>query len=111
MRRIKWLADKDPKARFLVFSSWTKVLDVLSFALRENDVAFAYAKTAKQLSSAVRGLREGSSRDAGGEGSNAALQAVLLPIKQGANGLNLTGTSDATAAQFLYSPTRAQKHS
>ena len=84
MRRIKWLTKRDPGAKALVFSSWTDVLDVLSYALRQNDIQFAYAKSASQLGKAIKDLQTR------GNGKR-SLQTLLLPIKQGANGLNLTG--------------------
>lgn len=86
VRRIKYLT-KDPKARLLIFSTWTEVLDVLSYALKENQVHYAYAKTAKQIASTVEQLRRPSEELL----SHQRIQTLLLPVKQGGNGLNLTG--------------------
>lgn len=100
VRRIKWLTSKDPTARALVFSSWNDVLDVLSHALSANEVNFAYVKNAKQLGPAIRALQEaGKGKGVAGNGSR-PLQTLLLPIKQGANGLNLTGVLNPCSPRF-----------
>ena len=88
VRRIKCLI-RDPDARLLVFSTWTEVLDVLSHALRENNIYFAYAKAAKQIAMAIDQLRQGGKGSVAGQ----QVQTLLLPVKQGGNGLNLTGTN------------------
>lgn len=80
VRRIKSLT-RNPDAKILVFSSWIDVLEVLSYALRENDIPFAFARSAKHLGPALQQFKS----------SNAVLQTLLLPVQQGGKGLNITG--------------------
>ena len=86
VRRVKNLTSS-PDSRVLVFSTWTDVLEILSYALKENAIPFAFARTPKQLGAAIGQLQRAA--DSPG---NHAVQTLLLPVKQGGNGLNLTGT-------------------
>ena len=81
---------RSPQAKVLVFSTWIEVLDVLSYALTENEVRYAFARTPKQLGAAIEQLQSSSSASPG----QRPLQTLLLPVKQGGNGLNLTGNND-----------------
>ena len=91
VRRIKRLV-QNPQARILVFSTWLEVLDVLSHALKENGIVFAFARTPKQLGPAIEKLQDSSNAMPALERPGLQpLQTLLLPIKLGGNGLNLTG--------------------
>lgn len=98
VRRIKRLTQKDPSAKVLVFSSWQDVLELVSHALQANALPFAYAsrkgKGRNAFDQAISRFKQpAASLDTVQHGSSAAnMQILLLLIKQGANGLNLTGT-------------------
>ena len=84
MRRIKHLLQQDAAAKLLVFSSWQDVLELVSHALHTNKLPYAYARGRKAFDSAVADFKQHSGRSNG-------IQILLLLVKQGANGLNLTG--------------------
>ncbi len=86
VRRIMWLTRRDAAAKLLVFSTWAEVLLLLEHALKTNEVPYARAKTRKALDAAIADFRE-----APGPGDKARPRTLLLLLKQGANGLNLTG--------------------
>ena len=100
MRRIKWLISQDPTAGILVFSSWGDVLELLAHALQANQVPYAYARTRKALDAAIANFCKSARGEDGPAGKSSPVQTLLLPVKQGANGLNLTGES---CFQFWYS--------
>ena len=88
VRRIKHLLQQDAAAKVLVFSSWQDVLEVVSHALHTNKLPYAYARGRKAFDSAVADFKQPRSAESGRSG---AVQILLLLVKQGANGLNLTG--------------------
>jgi len=85
VRRAKWLlAEHGPgDGRMLIFSAWVGVLDVLSHALAANGVRAAQPRGPKALGDAIAAFRRGdpARRDPA---------ALLMPVRSGANGLNLT---------------------
>ena len=85
VRRIKHLMQKDAAAKVLVFSSWQDVLELVSHALQTNKMPYAYARGRKAFDTAVADFKQA------GSGQCPAVQILLLLVKQGANGLNLTG--------------------
>lgn len=96
VRRIKRLIHKDPAAKVLVFSSWQDVLELVSHALQTNALPFAYAKGRQAFDQAISQFKRpaasaGTVQQGIAVGPN--LQILLLLIKQGANGLNLTGNA------------------
>ena len=92
-----WLLQEDPDNRILVFTTWTEVLRVLSYALSQNKVSHFVSKGPRQLPEVMRRLRlaveDVKNSKLGLKKSNDAVRVVLLPFKHGANGLNLTGTA------------------
>ena len=88
IRRIKHLLRKDASAKVLVFSSWQDVLELLCHALQTNDLPFAYARGRKSFDSAVADFKRSSEST---DVHYSPVQILLLLVKQGANGLNLTG--------------------
>ena len=95
IRRIKHLLRKDASAKVLVFSSWQDVLELLCHALQTNDLPFAYARGRKSFDSAVADFkRTQHSTDV----HYSPVQILLLLVKQGANGLNLTGRREIQLA-------------
>ena len=88
MRRIKRLLQQDAGAKMLVFSSWQDVLELVSHALHTNKLPYAYARGRKAFDSAVADFKQPRSAESGRPDG---IQILLLLVKQGANGLNLTG--------------------
>ena len=84
VRRVMWLT-KNPQTNVLVFSTWVEVLRLLEHALNTNHVPCVFAKNRKALEQAIEDIRKpvGSGQP--------HLQTMLLQLKQGGNGLNLTG--------------------
>ena len=88
VRRIKHLFRQSAAAKILVFSSWQDVLELVSHALKTNKLPYAYARGRKAFDSAVADFKQPLPVE-GGKPNN--VQILLLLVKQGANGLNLTG--------------------
>ena len=88
VRRIKHLFQQSAAAKILVFSSWQDVLELVSHALQTNKLPYAYARGRKAFDSAVADFKQPLPAE-GGMTNN--IQILLLLVKQGANGLNLTG--------------------
>lgn len=88
MRRIKRLLQQDATAKMLVFSSWQDVLELVSHALHTNKLPCAYARGRKAFDTAVADFKQPRSAETGRPDGS---QILLLLVKQGANGLNLTG--------------------
>ena len=84
VRRVLWLI-RNPEVKILVFSTWSEVLQLLEHALSTNHVPCVRAKTRKDLERAIQDFR--APRQKGSQ----SLQTILLHLKQGGNGLNLTG--------------------
>ncbi len=87
MRRVKWLTQHDAKAKLLVFSTWAEVLLLLEHALKTNNVPHVRPTTRKAFDAALATFKEAPSEGTG------HVQTLLLLLKQGANGLNLTGAA------------------
>lgn len=88
MRRIKRLLQQDAAAKMLIFSSWQDVLELVSHALQTNKLPYAYARGRKAFDSAMADFKQPRSAESGRPDG---IQILLLLVKQGANGLNLTG--------------------
>ena len=96
MRRIKHLLHQDAAAKILVFSSWQDVLELVSHALHTNKLPYAYARGRKAFDSAVADFKQPRSKESCTSGG---IQILLLLVKQGANGLNLTGAFSSSLVQ------------
>ena len=86
VRRVLWLI-RDPQTKVLVFSTWVEVLQLLEHALNTNHVPCVRAKSRKALEQAIEDFRKPV------QSGKPHLQTMLLQLKQGGNGLNLTGAS------------------
>ncbi len=95
VRRVLWLI-RDPQTKVLVFSTWVEVLQLLEHALNTNHVPCVRAKSRKALEQAIKDFRKPV------QSGEPHLQAMLLQLKQGGNGLNLTGAS--LAISMLQTP-------
>lgn len=95
VRRVLWLI-RDPQTKVLVFSTWVEVLQLLEHALNTNHVPCVRAKSRKALEQAIEDFRKPV------QSGKPHLQTMLLQLKQGGNGLNLTG---ASLTSMLQTPT------
>lgn len=119
VRRLLWLTRSDATSRVLVFSTWKDLLELLSHALAANGLPHLYPRSAKKFEAAVAEFRTGHAAAvaaAGQAGSSKAAQkggsgapskhpqVLLLLIKQGANGLNLTEAQHVVLCEPLLDP-------
>jgi E3 ubiquitin-protein ligase SHPRH len=77
--RLKWLIALDPNVKCLVFSEWEDVLDVVSRAIAENCIKCVRAESGPKFSHGVDSFKR-----------NPECNVLLMPLKRGAQGLNLT---------------------
>ncbi|KAL0055911.1 hypothetical protein WJX82_005648 [Trebouxia sp. C0006] len=98
VRRIKHLMHQDAAAKVLVFSSWQDVLELVSHALQTNKMPYAYARGRKAFDAAVADFKQTNSSQ------SQAVQILLLLVKQGANGLNLTEAQHVILTEPLLDP-------
>ncbi|KAL0019181.1 hypothetical protein WJX77_000293 [Trebouxia sp. C0004] len=98
VRRIKHLMHQDAAAKVLVFSSWQDVLELVSHALQTNKMPYAYARGRKAFDAAVADFKQTNSSQ------SQAVQILLLLVKQGANGLNLTEAQHVILTEPLVDP-------
>lgn len=89
IRRIRRLTTADQGNKVLVFSTWQDVLEVIAHALRTNRLPFAYARGRQSMQAAIRQFKAANA--SGSKGGPEAVQVLLLLVKQGGQGLNLTG--------------------
>ena len=87
VRRVMWLT-KDPQTKVLVFSTWAEVLQLLEHALKTNQMPCMRAQSRHALEEAIQAFRKPAKPAKSGKPH---LQTLLLLLKQGGNGLNLTG--------------------
>lgn len=103
LRRLKAITRAQSAARVLVFSTWVDSLDILSHALAANHLPHAYAKHAAKFQSELARFKKGASTDESLTGIEAP-RVLLLLIKQGGNGLNLTEAQHVILVEPLLSP-------
>lgn len=104
VRRIKWLTSIDAMNKVLVFSTWQDVLEVVAHALRTNRLPFAHARGRKAMDSAISLFKAAKPQpldDGQAKAKPAHLQTLLLLVKQGGNGLNLTGALVTSCSWLL----------
>jgi E3 ubiquitin-protein ligase SHPRH len=85
---------QDPSSKSLVFSTWNGVLDILGEALDHNDIKYA-ALQSKQVKF-HRNLQKFKNRE--------DVNVLLLPLKSGANGLNLIEASHVLLVEPILNP-------
>ena len=95
MRRIKWLTRSNASTKLLVFSTWAEVLLLLEHALGTNGVPHVRPTTRKAFEAALTTFKEAPKEGSG------HVQTLLLLLKQGANGLNLTGAACMTLLESI----------
>jgi E3 ubiquitin-protein ligase SHPRH len=93
-RRVLWLLDDarpgaDADARALVFSEWEDALRVVAAALRANGVDVEHpAGGGKKLRDAIERFKAAPALSA--SSASPPPRVLLMPLRRGANGLNLT---------------------
>eukprot|EP00111_Clytia_hemisphaerica_P001173 TCONS_00003350-protein len=95
VRRILWIQIEQPKAKTLVFSTWTNVLKVISQALSVNNVEFKSLAGAhpKQFERFLTFFKE-----------NEICNVLLLPLHSGAKGLNIIEASHLILTEPALNP-------
>ncbi|MCO5578794.1 hypothetical protein L7F22_032640 [Adiantum nelumboides] len=93
-RRILWVQASDPSSKFLVFSTWNDVLDVVEHSLSANKVSYVRAKGPRHLNTAIQKFKA----------KNEVAKVLLLLIRHGANGLNLTEAQHVILVEPLLNP-------
>lgn len=99
VRRTKSILLADPKAKLLVFSEWQDVLELLSSALSENGVRHAFAKGRPAMAKALRHFK-------GKCAVEMSASVLMLPVKLGANGLNLVEAQHVILIEPLLDPAK-----
>lgn len=83
----------DSDAKVLVFSSWQDVLDILSQALKDNDISYRSLHSHNKFQENLQSFKYDRS-----------IQVLLLPVHSGANGLNLTEASHVLLIEPILNP-------
>jgi len=108
-RTVLRLLRRDPGAKLLVFSQWSDLLDLVAHAFKANGVAFVHARERRHLAGALEDFRRGGRpASPGGQGPTAAggatVNALLLPLRLGGNGLNITEAQHVFLVEPLLDP-------
>lgn len=104
MRCVQDILSRGPEERILVFSTWKDVLRLLDHAFRYNDVPYAHPETRKTLAPALAAFQTGVGVPGLGAIDPVAPRVLLLLVKQGGNGLNLTAAQHVILVEPLRSP-------
>eukprot|EP00850_Spirogloea_muscicola_P023159 SM000333S12561 [mRNA] locus=s333:34643:42565:- [translate_table: standard] len=105
VRRVKWLLATDSGAKVLIFSTWHEVLDVVQHALQANTISLARVKGRRDLDLAIRHFQgKGGNKLAEDNKSGGNVSCLLLPVQQGANGLNLVEAQHVLLVEPLLNP-------
>lgn len=79
VRRLKWLISQDESVKCLVFSEWDDVLGVVEKAIATNKINSIRGASGMKFGDAVERFK-----------TTPECNVLLLPLKRGAHGLNLT---------------------
>ncbi|UPR01651.1 E3 ubiquitin-protein ligase SHPRH [Chloropicon primus] len=100
VRRVASILHRDPEAKILVFSEWQDVLELLTHAFNANQVPFVFAKGKPAMSKALKQFK--TKREVAG----AVASVLMLPVKLGANGLNLIEAQHVVLIEPLLDPAK-----
>lgn len=100
LRCVQDILERGPDERIIVFSTWRDVLRLLEHAFGRNAVPHAHPQTRKALAPAFAAFQVGPGAGAG----SATPRVLLLLVKQGGNGLNLTAAQHVILVEPLRSP-------
>eukprot|EP00871_Galdieria_phlegrea_P003808 jgi/Galph1/4428/GphlegSOOS_G3051.1 len=99
---LKMITERHPNCKCLLFSEWNDVLEIMSQALQHVNITFirTQGNRGKKFDEAIQKFRRDSN-----------IRVLLLPVRSGSNGLNLTEAthvfliepllSDSTEAQAI----------
>jgi len=92
------IRSEDEEAKSLVFSTWPDVLDILATALDENEIPYAalHKNASTTQGKFKRNIQKFKNRE--------DVKVLLMPISQGANGLNLIEASHVILTEPLLNP-------
>lgn len=93
VRRVKFLLTRDENTKILIFSEWDDVLNVVEKAIEANEVVFTRAEAGSKFRVAVDKFKHDPS-----------VNALLLPLKRGAHGLNLTEAQHVVLLEPVLDP-------
>jgi len=95
VRELIRIQRADSRAKTLIFSQWNQVLELIKQALTQNHISSVLltAGTKKQQNAALHSFRFADS-----------VSVLLLPLKRGANGLNLTEATHVFLVEPLLNP-------
>lgn len=93
VRRVKFLLTRDESAKILIFSEWDDVLNVVEKAIESNGVVFTRAEAGSKFRVAVDKFKH-----------DLSVNALLLPLKRGAHGLNLTEAQHVVLLEPVLDP-------
>ena len=102
VRRVLSILFKDPTAKILVFSEWHDVLELLAHALVANTVQYVYVKGKSGMSKALKQFKLRGAPGLVGVGAS----VLMLPVKLGANGLNLIEAQHVILIEPLLDPAK-----
>ncbi|RDD45665.1 E3 ubiquitin-protein ligase SHPRH [Trichoplax sp. H2] len=92
-RKLLSFLRKDDQTKFLIFSSWTVVLNLISQALTDNKINHINAKSGQNFQDSITKFKYDTS-----------IPVLLLPLKSGANGLNLIEATHVILIEPVLNP-------
>ena len=98
LRCLLRIRAEDEEAKTLVFSTWPDVLDILASALEENNIPYA------ALHKNVTATQNKYKRNIQKFKNRGDVKVLLMPISQGANGLNLVEANHVILTEPLLNP-------
>ena len=98
LRCLLRIRAEDDEAKTLVFSTWPDVLDILASALEENNIPYA------ALHKNVTATQNKYKRNIQKFKNRGDVKVLLMPISQGANGLNLVEANHVILTEPLLNP-------
>ena len=106
-RTVLRLLQQDPGSKLIVFSQWSDLLDLVAHAFKANGVAFVHARERRHLAGALDDFRRGGAPTPGRGptlSGGATVNALLLPLRLGGNGLNITEAQHVFLVEPLLDP-------
>lgn len=94
VRRVASILTKDASSKILVFSEWQDVLEVLTHAFKANHVRFVFAKGKPAMTKSLKAFK------------TREISVLMLPVKLGANGLNLIEAQHVILIEPLLDPAK-----
>lgn len=91
------LLKADPAVKVLIFSTWEKVLDIIKDALVQNNISFRRLESGDKFKSSLSQFKAG------------AVTVLLLPLKHGSKGLNLTEATHIFFVEPILNPAEEQQ--